>query len=127
MRVLLDTSAVLGRRVPLEPDDEVTISAVTLAELHLGVLVAADARIRAERLRRLTTLERWFDPLPVDAAVAQRYGVLAAAVAEIGRHPRARAMDLLIAATASVHGARLVTRDAGDLRGLEGHLEILAL
>ena len=36
------------------------------------------------------------------------YGRLAAAVVDAGRHPRRRVMDLLIAATAHAHGARLV-------------------
>jgi hypothetical protein len=36
-------------------------------------------------------------------------------------------MDLLIAATAIAHGARLATRDADDLRGLEDLLEVVDL
>jgi predicted nucleic acid-binding protein len=36
-------------------------------------------------------------------------------------------MDLLIAATAAAHGARLATRDAADLHGLEDLLEIVDL
>jgi toxin FitB len=41
-----------------------------MAEVHLGVLVARSDAVRAERLRRLTLLERTFDALPVDARVA---------------------------------------------------------
>ena len=33
-------------------------------ELHFGVLVTADGSIRAERLRRLSLLQRTFDALP---------------------------------------------------------------
>ncbi len=44
-----------------------------------------------------------------------------------GRSPRARVMDLLIAATAVANGARLATRDAGDLAGLEKLVEIVDL
>lgn len=127
MKVLLDTSVVIGPPVTFDPGDEIAISVVTLAELHHGVLVARDASVRGERLRRLVTLERGFDALPVDAAVAHRYGILAAAVAELGRSPRTRSMDLLIAATASVHGARLLTRNADDLRGVDDHLEVVVL
>jgi predicted nucleic acid-binding protein len=41
-----------------------------------------------------------------------------------GRQPRARVMDLLIAATAHAHDATLFTRNSQDLRGLEGLVEI---
>ncbi len=56
---------------------------------------------------------------PGDDEVARSYGRLAAAVASVGRKPRGRVMDVLIAATAHAHGARLYTRNAADLRGLE--------
>ena len=101
------------------------ISAATLAELHFGVLVAGAPSIRAERLRRLSALQRQFDALPVDDAVAASYGQLAAAVVAAGRRPRTRAMDLLIAATAHAHGARLYTRNAGDLIGLDDLLDVV--
>ena len=124
MRAVLDTSVLIASSVdPLAGD--LAISTVSLAELHFGVLVAKDATTRAERLRRLTVLQRQFDALPVDDAVAASYGELAAAVVAAGRRPRARAMDLLIAATAHAHGATLYTRDAGDLDGLEGLLDIV--
>lgn len=55
--------------------------------------------MRAERLRRLSILQKQFDALPVDDAVAISCGRLAAAVADAGRQPRRRATDLLIAAT----------------------------
>jgi predicted nucleic acid-binding protein len=126
MRAVLDTSVVLASGVG-DLEGELAISAATLAELHFGVLVAQQPRVRAERLRRLTLLERRFDPLPVDEGVAAAYGELAAAVAATGRQPRARVMDLLIAATARAHNARLYTRNAKDLRGLDGFLEIVSV
>lgn len=104
---------------------ELAISTAALAELHFGVLVTADAAIRAERLRRLSELQRKFDALPVDAVVATSYGQLAAAMAATGRQPRSRVMDLLIAATAHAHSARLYTRNAGDLAGIENVIEIV--
>ncbi len=120
VRAVLDTSVVLATDVgPLE--GELAISAATLAELHFGVLVATDAGVRPERLRRLSLLQRRFDALPVDDAVAASYGQLAAAVVAAGRQPRARVMDLLIAATAHAHDARLYTSNAADFTGL-GHL-----
>jgi len=123
LKAVLDTSVVIGAGVgPLEGD--LAISAVTLAELHFGVLVAKGQAVRAERLRRLLVVQRTFDALPIDDAVAASYGQIAAATVEAGRQPRARSMDLLIAATAHAHGARLYTRNPADFRGLEELLDV---
>lgn len=52
VRAILDTSVVIATDVgPLQR--ELAINSATLAELHFGVLVATDAGVRAERLRRL--------------------------------------------------------------------------
>ncbi|KAA0021589.1 type II toxin-antitoxin system VapC family toxin [Antrihabitans cavernicola] len=126
MRALLDTSVVIATDIaPI--DGDLAISAITLAELHFGVLVAKKSATRAERLRRLVLLERTFDALPVDEVVASSYGRLANAVVEAGRKPRARSMDLLIAATAHAHSARLYTRNAADFVGLEDLVEVIAV
>jgi hypothetical protein len=117
VRVILDTSVLLGPQPDLD-DAEVAISAISLAELHFGVLVARTPEVRAERVRRLGAIENAFDALPVDDAVARDYGQLAAAVVAAGRQPRARVADLLIAATARTHDAELWTRNPDDLTGL---------
>jgi predicted nucleic acid-binding protein len=124
LKAILDTSVLIATDLP-PLEGELAISAVTLAELHFGVLVTADAAVRAERLRRLSNLQRKFDALPVDDDVATSYGQLAAAVAATGRQPRSRVMDLLIAATAHAHSARLYTRNSGDLAGIENLIEIV--
>lgn len=125
-RGILDTSILIAEDVAPIPG-ELAISAVSVAELHFGVLVAGDDVARARRLSRLSVTQRRFDPLPVDEAVAESYGLLAAHVVHAGRQPRARVMDLLIAATAHAHGATLYTRNVEDLRGLEEILDIAAV
>jgi predicted nucleic acid-binding protein len=117
-RGVLDTSILIATDVtPIL--GELAISVASLAELQFGVLIAKTAEARALRLARLSAIQRRFDPLPVDEAVADSYARLAARVVEVGRQPRARVMDLLIAATAHAHGAAVYTRNADDLAGLE--------
>jgi predicted nucleic acid-binding protein len=124
MKAVLDTSLLIATDVrPLE--GELAISAASLAELHFGVLVTADAAVRAERLRRLSMLQRAFDPLPVDDDVATSFGQLAAAVVAADGPSRRRVIDILIAATAHAHGARLYTRNATNLAGIEHLIEIV--
>ncbi|MHB1489272.1 MAG: PIN domain-containing protein [Cellulomonas sp.] len=123
MRVILDTSVLIADTFDAASDDEYAISAVSLAELHYGVLVASEEH-RPERLRRLTAIERAFNALPVDAAVAASYGTLATAVRASGHQPRARQMDLLIAATAHAHGARLLTHNLADFAGTAALLDV---
>ncbi|MGI9003571.1 MAG: type II toxin-antitoxin system VapC family toxin [Pseudonocardia sp.] len=126
MRAVLDTTLVIATDVP-PLEGELAISVVTVAELHFGVLVAREQSVRAERLRRLSVLQRTFDPLPVDDAVAASYGQLAAAVVATGRQPRARTMDLLIAATAHAHSARLYTRNPDDFVGIADLVDVVTV
>lgn len=126
MRILLDTSVLLGPD-PGPIDGDVAVSTISLAELHFGVLVTRSPDTRAERLRRLSLIEKTFDAIPADAAVAREYGRLAAAVVAAGRQPRARVADLLIAATAVANEATLWTRIAEDLVGLDDLVDVHAL
>jgi len=101
----------------LPPGIEVSISAVSIAELHFGLLVAPDDDVRAIRAARMGLIEARFpDPLPLDDRVAREWGRLQAAVAQRGAKPRKRLADLAIAATATVHEATLITHNARDLK-----------
>jgi predicted nucleic acid-binding protein len=120
-RGLLDTSVLIASETgrPLDAErlpDELALSAVTLAELHAGVLAARDVDARA---RRLATLESVADVevLPVDAGVAAAWARLRVRLAETNR--RMNADDLWIAATAEAHDVALVTQD-DDFAALEG-------
>jgi len=123
-RVLLDTSVLIGAGIP--EDLEGAISVASLAELHFGALVATDPDERALRAQRLGVIEATFDPLPVDAAVAREWGRLAAAVAERGGQPRLRTVDLVIAATANIHGVPLLTADVADLAIIDDLVDVQA-
>ena len=124
MRVLLDTSVLIGSRSP--GDLEGAISAASLAELHFGVLVAPDPDERARWGLRLGVIEATFDPLPLDVAVAREWGRLAAAVTARGGRPRRRAMNLAIAATANVARVPLVTHNVGDFQLLADLVQVQA-
>lgn len=121
---MLDTSVLIGAVDPGELEG--AISAASLAELHFGVLVATDPDERARRTQRLGIIEATFDPLPVDAPVAREWGRLSAAVAERGGRPRKRTVDLVIAATANVHGVPLLTADTAELAIVGDLVEVRA-
>lgn len=122
MRVILDTSVVIGAEDPGEVEG--AISVATLAELHFGALAASDEGERGRRAQRLGVVEATFEPLPIDAAVAREWGRLSAAVVARGGQPRRPTIDLAIAATANVHGVPLMTRDSADMAIIEDLVEI---
>lgn len=115
MRVLLDTSVLIGDLPPPE-EVEAAISVASITELHFGVLVANDDDERARRTARLAVVEATFDPLPVSVEVARIWGQLAAAVIRRGGNPRRRQIDLAIAATAHVEGVPLITENISDFQ-----------
>jgi toxin FitB len=125
-RGILDTSILIATGVAPIPG-ELAISVASIAELQFGVLVARDEQARGVRLTRLSSIQRRFDPLPIDDAVADSYARLAERVVRAGRQPRARVMDLLIAATAHAHDATIYTRNPADLAGLEEMLTIATI
>lgn len=73
MRGLFDTIFVAQEQghFPAGLPDEAAISVMTLAELHVGVLLAKGPRTRAQRLRALGLVERTFDPIPVNDPIAR--------------------------------------------------------
>ena len=128
-RGLLHTNIMIlrSRIAPEELPDQMAISAVTLAELSAGPHEVrpdteqdADFEV-AERARRLDVLQRAeheFDPIPFDADAARAYGRVTAAVIAVGRKPRRRAVDLMIAATAIAAELPLYTTNPDDFAGL---------
>jgi hypothetical protein len=129
-RGVIDTSVVIDLEKLSESQlpIEIAVSAVTMAELAAGPHAAGDADERARRQDRLQRAEATFDPLPFDGEAARAYGRIYAAVVASGRTARgARAMDLLIAATASAAGLPLYTRNPEDFRSLRRLLDVVAV
>ena len=76
MRGVLDTSTVIMLSRISNPADlpaEPLITAVTVAELSVGPLVATDESERAARQAHVQQAEADFDPLPFDAAAARAF------------------------------------------------------
>ena len=122
LRGLLDTSTVimLDRldnpselpRVPL-------ISAITLAELSVGPLVATDDVEQAVRQGHLQQAEADFEPLPFDADAARAFGRVAASLRRAGRKVAAGSYDAMIAATAVANQLPLYTVNPNDFAGID--------
>ena len=130
MSYLLDTNVVseMARPRPEQfvtdwftgvADEALYLSVLTLGELRKGVELLPSGAKR-ERLRRWLEgeLPAWFGErlLPVDAAVADRWGRLLAVTRRT-----VSTTDSLIAATALRHDLRVVTRNVADFEfpGLE--------
>jgi len=128
-RGVLDTSTIilLGRLEDAKAlPDEPVITAITLAELSVGPLVASDEDARAARQTHLQQAEEDFDPLPFDATAARALGWVAASLRRAGRKPAARAYDAMIAATALANGLALHTCNPGDFDRIDG-LRVVAV
>jgi len=126
-RGILDTSTLIlltriddPESLPVEP----LITAITLAELSAGPLVATSEEERSRRQAHLQQAEADFDPLPFDARAARAFGRVAASLRHAGRKPAARAYDALIAATALANGLPVYTCNPDDFSGIEG-LEVV--
>lgn len=129
IRGLVDTNilVLMGALDPSHLPDEIVISAVTLAELSAGPHHAADPAERARRISVLQHVEATFEPLPFDVEAARAYGLVSAAVLAIGRTPRRRVADLMIAAIAIVHRLPLYTTNPDDFVGLDALLTVVAV
>lgn len=126
---LLDTSTVIllpHLRDPSLLPERPLISAITLAELSVGPLVAASEVERAARLAHLQQAEADFDPLPFDADAARAFGQVAASLRRSGRKASARAYDAMIAAVAMANGLPLYTCNPDDFAGIDG-LTVIAV
>jgi len=122
--VLIDLDEIDAARLPVT----VALSAISLAELAAGPHATSDPDERGRRQDRLQRAEATFEPLPFDGDAARAYGrVFAAVMAQRRKARGARAVDLLIAATALAAGLPLYTRNADDFRGVEQLLQVVTV
>jgi predicted nucleic acid-binding protein len=113
-RAIADTSIFIGlEAVRFDPSRfsgfEWGISAITLGELRLGVLQAADPESASRRLSTYQLAQR-FEALAVDEQVSDAWALLVSRLRAAGR--RVPINDSWIAATAIAHRVPIVTQDA---------------
>jgi predicted nucleic acid-binding protein len=115
--LLFDTSVMIERERAAAHAEmlagEWAISAVTLAELNLGVLLSKDP---VSMQRRLLAFQSIADSriLPFDATTARTHAELVAWARSMGEPPSTA--DGMIAATAATNGLTLVTIDSDFAR-----------
>jgi predicted nucleic acid-binding protein len=122
-RGLLDTSTVILLSRLTDPDVlpvEPMISAVTLAELSAGPLLASSDDERAARQAHVQQAEADFDAVPFDAQAARAFGRVTLSLRRSDRKANARAFDALIAATALAHDLPVYTCNPADFAGIDG-------
>ena len=112
-RALADTSVFIGLEAArfdaaIFEGFEWGISVITLGELRLGVLQAADPESVSRRLSTYQLAER-FEALPVDESVSDAWALLVSRLRAERR--KAPINDSWIAATAIAHGIPIVTPD----------------
>jgi predicted nucleic acid-binding protein len=119
--ILIQLERLAAERLPAE----LLISTITLAELSAGVHSAEDAAERGRRIVRLQRVEAAFNPLPFDTEAARQYGAIAGEMVAIGRKPRGRVADLMIASVAAANRIPLFTTNPDDFRGLENVVPVV--
>ncbi len=120
MRWIIDTSVIIAMEGDVDiapfPVGEHTVSVVTIGELEVGVHLDVPGDISL-RLEQIAEIEHSWNPIPVDIRVMRRYATMVASCRRRGVRPGMG--NAIIAATASVHGYGIVTRDR-DFSKFEG-------
>jgi len=128
---LLDTNCI-SELVRLKPEPGVVdwLKATDEALLYLSVLTVGEIRKGVAGLpqgKRRTRLETWLELelqarfagriVPIDAAIADRWGLIAAEAKRTGK--AVSVIDGLLAATALHRNLTVVSRNAGDFRNAQ--------
>lgn len=120
---LIDLEHVTDEELPIVSE----ICAITVSELMLGVHMAKNAADRSARITKLLAVGANFDPLPYEEQATNAFNALVGLVVAVGRNPKPRKNDLMIAATAVANGLPLYTANADGFKGLEGMLEVVGV
>jgi predicted nucleic acid-binding protein len=86
----------------------------------LAVIVAQRAAVVYRPKDKAT-----FSPLPFGMEAARQYGIIAAEIIAIGRKPRGRVADLMIASIAAANRLPLFTTNPEDFRGIESVVRVV--
>jgi hypothetical protein len=118
---LIDFEGIPAASLPVVSE----ISAITVAELILGVHTAKTPADRAARITKLLTVNSNFDPLPFEDEAVDRFNALVGFTVAAGRNPKPRKNDLMIAAIAVANGLPLYTANVEDFKGLGSMLRVI--
>lgn len=127
MKFLLDTN-VVSEMIKSDPSREVLlwishipvnhlyISSITLGEINMGIEKLTEGRKKNDLTAWFARIQQSFQyqTFPVDGEVAIKWGELVANTLKTGK--TIPIIDGIIAATAHVHGAILVTRNTKDFQ-----------
>jgi hypothetical protein len=119
--VIIDLEKLARDRLPLVGK----IAAISVSELMLGIHIAKSPEEHSPRVNRLISVEANFDPLPFERRASTAFNALVGLTVAIGRNPKPRKNDLMIAATAVANGLPLYTANVEDFKGLESVLEVI--
>ncbi len=124
MRYLIDTTvlipyfagesratALLRHLIP----HGIAVSILSYLEAYQGAIEEADPDAAK---RQFTAFFQGIPVLPVSPAVARRCAEIRSLLKAQGKHPRKRAFDLVIAATAREHGLEMVTHNVRDYQDI---------
>ena len=121
---LLDTDTVIyslkghpavAENMNSQLNDSIKISDVKLMELYYGAYKSQRVTANAARVK---TLAQSIEMVPINAAVAETFGMIKAALKSGGN--RLDDFDLAIAATALANNLILVTNNTDHFRRIEG-------
>lgn len=124
-RLILDTTALIAFErgdfdITALDSDDLTIAAISVAELRVGVELADTPQRAADRARVLTIVTATLNVLDYTERTAAEHARLIAHIRRTGT-PRG-AHDVIVAAHAAEHGRTIVSRDAkarfDDLPGI---------
>ncbi len=103
--------------ISLAEGDELAIAAITASDLLRGVHAAATAEQRSGREAYIERLLELVPVIPFDHVAARIHARLRT---ELAGNGKVGANDLIIAATAMAHGARLATCDLRTFEAIPG-------